>query len=61
MCICFVYSLSSDSEYQQDNAMAKGDKLAGIAPGVSPSQEAVLGPAFLGQGISGGEFWEYHG
>lgn len=44
----YVYSLSSNSEYQQNYAVAEGDELTPAAGRIPASQETVLGPTSLG-------------
>jgi REP element-mobilizing transposase RayT len=38
----------------------KGIQLPGTPSGVSESAQEVLGPAFLGTGVSGGQFRQHH-
>src|SRR5271157_5186552 len=46
-----VHQLSSPSEHQPDRSVAEGNEFARVAPGVSASEEAVLGQAPVGEGI----------
>lgn len=51
----YVHIIPTDAEYQQNNAVVQRDQLPSDAKGICASKASILGPAFLGSRISGGD------